>query len=124
MLINDALRREIGREAVRFCRRCPSIEERVEAGQTVYACHSPQCRLWGFLRLLGLRPGMDFDAPLPEEVMRQEHAQEVRRFRGAMPSPATDHDWEADAQYHGLVPQDDVCSGRNVDVAVRGRPRA
>jgi hypothetical protein len=104
MLINEALRREIGREAVRFCRRCPALAEQAQGEYTVYACHNSQCRLWAFLRLLGLRPGTDFDAPTAEEHLQREHTREVRRFRGALPKVGPDHNWEADARYHDLDP--------------------
>ena len=104
MLINEALRREIGREAVRFCHRCPALAEQAQGEYTVYSCQNTQCRLWAFLRLLGLRPGTDFDGPTAEEDLRREHAREARRFRGVLPQVGSDHDWEADARYHDLAP--------------------
>lgn len=104
MSINETHGREIGREAIRFCRQCPAIEERARGGQTFYTCHNAQCRLWAFLAVLGLRIGSDFDAPTEEEVLRQAHAREARRFRGVLPSPVPGHDWEADALFHGLFP--------------------
>lgn len=104
MLISEALRRQIGREAARFCRRCPAVEEREESGQVVYTCRASQCRLWLFLSLLGLRPGADFDAPTAEEARIQAHAREVRRFRGVLPDPGPAHNWEADARFHALSP--------------------
>ena len=104
MLIPEAFRREIGREAIHFCRRCPALAERTEGEYTVHACHNSQCRLWNFLRLLALHPGINFDAPTAEESVRQEHAREVRRFRGVLPVLRSGHDWEADARFHGLVP--------------------
>ena len=105
MLINEALRREIGREAVRFCRRCPALEPKDQGEYTVYTCQNSQCRLWAFLRLLGLRPGADFDAPTAEETRLEEHAREVRRFRGILPLLRRNHNWEADARFHNLVPE-------------------
>ena len=104
MLINDALRRQIGREAVQFCRRCPALAEQTQGEYTVYSCQNTQCRLWAFLRVLGLRPGADFDAPTAEEDLRREHAREVRRFSGVLPEVGPGHNWEADACYHGLAP--------------------
>ncbi len=103
MLINERLRREIGREAVRFCRRCPAVEERSEGDRVTYSCHTVECRLWQFLSLLGLRPGMNFDVPTAEEALAEAHAREVRRFRGCLPVSGPAHDWEADARFHGLV---------------------
>ena len=105
MLINEALRRQIGREAVRFCRACPVVEERGEGDRVLYTCHATECRLWQFLSLLGLRPGADFDAPTVEEALRQAHAREVREFRGCLPDPGAGHNWEADARFHGLAPR-------------------
>jgi hypothetical protein len=102
MLINDALRREIGREAVRFCRRCPAVERKDHGDYTAYVCHKSECRLWAFLRLLGLGPGTDFDAPTAVEARLEEHAREVHRFRGVLPILQPDHDWEADARFHHL----------------------
>ena len=104
MLLNETLRREIGREAVRFCRRCPLVEERIQEDHTVLICQNSQCRLWAFLRLLGLRPGADFEAPTWEEALREAHAREVRGFRGLLPLLGPGHDWEADAGFHSLVP--------------------
>ncbi len=103
MLINETLRREIGREAVRYCRRCPALEQKDGGEYTTYLCRNSQCRLWAFLRLLGLRPGADFDAPTAEETRLAEHAREVRRFRGVLPILRLNHDWEADARFHNLV---------------------
>ena len=103
MLISEALRRQIGREAGRFCRRCPAVEERDESGQVVYTCRASQCRLWLFLSLLGLRPGADFDAPTAEEALAEAHAREVRRFRGILPLVPPEHGWDADARFHGLA---------------------
>lgn len=103
MLINENLRRAIGREAVRFCRRCPVVEERREGEHVQYVCSTTECRLWQFLSLLGLRPGADFDAPTAEEAVCQAHAREVRQFRGCLPVLGPVHDWEADARFHGLV---------------------
>src|SRR5574341_396694 len=104
MLINEALRRQIGREAVQFCRRCPALAEQTRGEYTVYSCQNTQCRLWAFLRRLGLRPGTDFDGPTAEEDLLREHAREARRFRGVLPEVGSAHDWEADAHYHGLAP--------------------
>jgi hypothetical protein len=102
MLINEKLRREIGREAVRFCRRCPAVEERAEGDRVTYSCHTRECRLWHFLSLLGLRPDMNFDVPTAEEALAEAHAHEVRRFRGHLPILGPAHDWQADARFHGL----------------------
>ena len=104
MSISDTLLREIGREAIRFCRQCPAIEERARGNQTTYACHNRQCRLWAFLGVLGLRVGTDLEGLTEEELLRQAHACEARRFRGVLPAPAPGHDWEADARFHGLSP--------------------
>ncbi len=104
MLINETLRRQIGREAVRFCRRCPAVEERAQGEQTTYVCQASECRLWHFLSLLGLRPGMDFEVPTADEALAQAHAREVGRFRGRLPDPGPNHNWEADARFHGLAP--------------------
>jgi hypothetical protein len=104
MLINEALRRQIGREALQFCRRCPALAEQTQGEYTVYSCQNTQCRLWAFLRLLGLRPGTDFDGPSAEEELMREHAREARRFRGVLPEVESGHNWEADARYHGLAP--------------------
>lgn len=103
MLINETLRREIGREAVRFCRRCPALEAKDQGEYTTYVCRRSECRLWIFLKLLGLRPGADFDAPTAEEARLQEHAREVRRFRGLLPILRSNHNWDADARFHNLV---------------------
>jgi hypothetical protein len=103
VVINETLRREIGREAVRFCRRCPALERKDHGDYTAYVCHKSECRLWVFLRLLGLGPGADFDAPTAVEARLEEHVREVCRFRGALPVLRLNHDWEADARFHNLV---------------------
>lgn len=104
MMLDETQRREIGRQATQFCRNCPAIEERAWGENVMRICHNPQCRLWAFLRLLGLRPGMDFSNPATEEGLARAHGHETRRFRGLLPFPASDHDWEADARFHGLMP--------------------
>ncbi len=104
MLINEKLRREIGREAVRFCRRCPAVEERGEGDRVTFSCHSASCHLWQFLCLLGLRPGSNFDVPTADEALAEAHAREVREFRGCLPQPGPGHNWEADATFHDLLP--------------------
>jgi hypothetical protein len=107
--------RILGQAAIAFCRHCPALQFEAAGTRKAYVCRVPACRLWAFLRELGLLPNEEFGAVAAEEWLRRGHAQEVGRFRGLLPWSAQDHDWEADARFNGLAPPETATNGASTE---------
>lgn len=105
MILDPKSREDLGRHLARFCQRCPHVVRQVEGTRIYLHCKNQLCYLWGFFHwALKVDPQGELDAEARQGEQIAEHREEIRRFRGPLPELRPGHDWDADAEFHGLSP--------------------
>jgi hypothetical protein len=65
-----------------------------------------RCLFWDFHRsgLGRVEAARNTPVAIDVDTLRREHAEAVARFRQPLPVLLPEHDWDADARFHGLFP--------------------